>query len=152
MQSHLQICITFNFTWNDVDGSIRSHEMTSTHCITTIRIQYKHTNYCTLCLCSFFNLLRYKLNIIICTQRGGKSQMSGGPRTDRQLLPWPFWCPCSRSPCLLGSWSMPTSRYSHISVIVTLFILDTCHLLHLSILERDPPLLLSWRFLPFFSV
>jgi len=29
-------------------------------------------------------------------------------------------------------------------------LLYTWHLLHLSILERDPPLLLSWRFLPFF--
>jgi len=38
-----------------------------------------------------------------------------------------------------------------IECVVTLswFLLYTWHLLHLSILERDPPLLLSWRFFPF---
>jgi len=37
-------------------------------------------------------------------------------------------------------------------ICVSWFLLVTWRLLHLSILERDPPLLLSWRFLPFFSL
>jgi len=53
----------------------------------------------------------------------------------------------------LGPWLLPTIHtLIFIEYVVTLewFLLYTWHLLLLSILERDPPLLLSWRFL-FFS-
>jgi len=53
---------------------------------------------------------------------------------------------------LHGSWSMPPTNYSYIlsySLNVLYAALVTWRLSLLSILERDPPLLLSWRVLTF---
>jgi len=58
---------------------------------------------------------------------------------DEGCYAFDIWIACSPESTL------ESSSYEGKSVL-----LYTLHLLHLSILERDPPLLLSWRFLPFF--
>jgi len=67
------------------------------------------------------------------------------------LMPWPCWCPAHSSSLPPSAWWITEVRIV-VHADYQLFIhWHSGHMtsIVLSILERDPPLLLSWRFLPF---